>query len=153
MSLEDIIASYIDQQRSLGKRYLAEANILTAFRRSVGDVPVRDIRSEMISRFVDRDGTGHEARNRKHRVLSGLFFFAVTRRLLRASPTPRRPRKRACSSSVPYIYSEAELSGFSQRFRQRRRVHSMQSMPIRFVHFFCFYTVLGCAAARRGVSR
>lgn len=109
MSLEDIIASYIDQQRSLGKRYLAEANILAAFRRSVGDVPVHNIRSEVISRFVDRDGTGYEARNRKYRVLSGLFFFAVTRRLLRASPMPRRPRKRACSSSVPYIYSEAEL--------------------------------------------
>ncbi len=41
MSLEDIIASYITQQRSLGKRYLAEANILAAFRRSAGDVPVR----------------------------------------------------------------------------------------------------------------
>jgi hypothetical protein len=68
MSLEDIIANYITQQRSLGKRYLAEANILAAFRRSVGDVPVRDIRPEMILRFVDRGATGHETRSRKYRV-------------------------------------------------------------------------------------
>lgn len=109
MSLEDIIASYITQQRSLGKRYSAEANILAAFRRSVSDVPVRDIRPEMISRFVDRGRTGVETRSRKYRVLSGLFFFAVTRRHLRTSPMPRRPRNRAHSTYEPYIYSEAEL--------------------------------------------
>jgi hypothetical protein len=49
MSLDEIIANYITQQRSLGKRYLAEGNILKAFRRSIGDVPVRDIRPEMVS--------------------------------------------------------------------------------------------------------
>jgi integrase len=109
MSLEDIIANYITQQRSLGKRYLAEANILAAFRRSVGDVPVRNIRPEMISRFVDRGGTGYETRSRKYRVLAGLFFFAVTRRLLRTSPMPERRRKRVYPTYIPYIYSEAEL--------------------------------------------
>jgi integrase len=109
MSLEDIIANYIAQQRSLGKRYLAEANILAAFRRSVGDVPVRNIRPEMISRFVDRDGTSYETRSKKYRVLRGLFFFAVTRRLLKTSPMPDRRRKRVYPAYVPYIYSEAEL--------------------------------------------
>jgi integrase/recombinase XerD len=109
MSLEDIIANYITQQRSLGKRYSAEAKILASFRSSVRGVPLRDIRPEMISRFVDRGGTGVETRSKKYRVLSGLFFFAVTRRHLRTSPMPERPRKRACSSYVPYIYSEAEL--------------------------------------------
>ena len=57
MSLEDIITDYITQQRSLGKRYTSEAITLEAFRRSVGDVPVRDIHPEMISRFVDRGAT------------------------------------------------------------------------------------------------
>jgi integrase/recombinase XerD len=109
MSLEDIIANYITHQRSLGKRYSGEATILAAFGRSVSDVPVRDIRPEMISRFVDREGTGHETRSKKHRVLSDLFFFAVTRRLLRTSPMPQRLRQRVYPSYVPYIYSEAEL--------------------------------------------
>ena len=110
MSLEDIIANYITQQRSLGKRYLAEANILAAFRRSVGNVPVHDIGPEMISRFVDRGGTSHETRSRKYRVLSALFFFAVTRRLLeRRHQCRSASRKRVHPSYVPYIYSEAEL--------------------------------------------
>jgi hypothetical protein len=73
MSLEDIIASYIMQQRSLGKRYLAEANILKAFGRSVGDVPVRDIRPEMITHFADRGATGYENSSKKYRALAGYF--------------------------------------------------------------------------------
>jgi len=108
MSLEDIIADYITQQRSLGKRYTSEAITLRAFRRSVGDVPVRDIRPEMISRFVDRGATSHETRSKKYRALAGLFFFAVSRRLLKTSPMPRR-RKCVYPTFVPYIYSEAEL--------------------------------------------
>jgi integrase/recombinase XerD len=108
MSLDEIIANYITQQRSLGKRYGTEANILKAFRRSIGDVPVRDIRPEMVSRFIDRGGTSFETRGKKCRALAGMFFFAVTRRLLKTSPMPRR-RNRICPTFAPYIYSEAEL--------------------------------------------
>lgn len=109
MSLEDIIANYIAHQRSLGKRYLAEASTLAAFRRSVGATPVQNIRPEMILRFVDRGGTSYETRSKKYRILSYLFLFAVTRHYLRTSPMPKRPRKRVYPSYVPYIYSEAEL--------------------------------------------
>jgi integrase/recombinase XerD len=109
MSLGEIIANYIAHKRSLGMRYIAEAIILTAFKRSVSDVPLRNIRPEMISRFLDRDGTSDETVRKKHRVLSGLFRFAVTRHLLKASPMPKCPRKCGCSSYTPYIYSEDEL--------------------------------------------
>jgi integrase len=108
MSLEEIIVDYITQQRSLGKRYVGEANTLKAFKRSVGDVPLRDIRPEMISRFVDRGATSYETRSKKYRALAGLFFFAVSRRLLKTSPMPRRC-KRVYPTFLPYIYSQAEL--------------------------------------------
>jgi integrase/recombinase XerD len=108
MSLDEIIANYITQQRSLGKRYGTEGNILKAFRRSIGDVPVRDIRPEMVSRFIDQGGTSFETRGKKYRALAGMFFFAVTRRLLKTSPMPRR-RNRISPTFAPYIYSEAEL--------------------------------------------
>ena len=57
MRFNDIVDDYITQQRSLGKRYTSEANTLKAFARSIGNVPVRDIDPEMISRFVDRGAT------------------------------------------------------------------------------------------------
>ena len=84
MSLGEIIANYIAHKRSLGMHYIAEGIILTAFKRSVSDVPLRNIRPEMISRFLDRDGTSDETVRKKHRVLSGLFRFAVTRHLFPA---------------------------------------------------------------------
>jgi integrase/recombinase XerD len=109
MSLSDIIANYIDQQRCLGKRFSAEATILAAVRSAVSDVPLRDIRPDMISRFVDRDGTSDETKRKKYRVVFGVFRFAVTRHLLKASPMPQPPRMRCYSSYTPYISSEAEL--------------------------------------------
>ena len=109
MSLSDIIANYIEQQRCLGKRFSAEATILAAFRSAVSDAPLRDIRPDMISGFVDREGTSDETRRKKYRVVSGLFRFAVRRQLLKASPMPQPPRMRCYSSYTPYIYSEAEL--------------------------------------------
>ncbi len=109
MSLDDIIASYIEQQRCLGKRFSTEAIVLAAFSSAVSHVPLHDIRPDMVSRFVDRGGTSDATRHKKYRVLSGLFRFAVTRRLMKASPMPQRPRRRCHSSYTPYIYSEAEL--------------------------------------------
>jgi integrase/recombinase XerD len=109
MSLADIIANYIEQQRCLGKRFSAEATILAAFRSAVSDAPLRDIRPDTISRFVGRDGTSDGTKRKKYRVVSGLFRFAVTRHLLKASLMPQPSRIRCYSSYTPYIYSEAEL--------------------------------------------
>jgi integrase/recombinase XerD len=109
MTLNAIITSYVAQQRSLGKLYRSEAFTLAAFGKFTGDIPVRDIRSDVILHFISRVGANHETRSKKYRVLAGLFGFAVTRHHLRASPMPKCPRARVCSSYVPYIYSKGEL--------------------------------------------
>jgi len=75
----------------------------------VAETTLRDIRPHMVSRFVEGDGTSDETKHKKYRAVSGLFRFAVTRRLLKASPLPQPPRMRCYSSYAAYIYSEAEL--------------------------------------------
>ena len=97
MSTVSIIANYIEHNRCLGKRFATEETILTAFGRSVGDVPLRHIRPAMISQFLDRNGTNEATVRKKHRVLAGFFRFAVTRRRLRASPMPSCERKRGAA--------------------------------------------------------
>ena len=109
MSTDSTIADYIQHNRSLGKRFVAEETVLLAFSRSVGKVPLRDIRPAMITRFVNREGTSDETIAKKHRVLAGFFRYAVTRRRLKASPMPSFERKRGAASFTPYIFSEAEL--------------------------------------------
>jgi integrase/recombinase XerD len=109
MSTTSTIADYIQHNRSLGKRFVAEEAILSAFSRSIGKVPLHGIHPAMITRFVNRDGTSVETIAKKHRVLAGFFRYVVTRRRLKASPMPSFERKRGAASFTPYIFSEAEL--------------------------------------------
>jgi site-specific recombinase XerD len=109
MRTASTVADYIDHNRSLGKRFVGEAAILSAFSRAVGSLPLRNIRSGVISRFVHREGTSAETIAKKHRVLTSFFRYAVTRGRLKTSPMPSLERKRGATSFTPYIFSEAEL--------------------------------------------
>ncbi len=109
MSTTSTIADYIQHNRNLGKRFVAEEAILLAFSRSVGKVPLHGMHPAMITRFVNRDGTSVETIAKKRRVLAGFFRYAVTRCRLKASPMPSFERKRGAASFTPYIFSEAEL--------------------------------------------
>jgi integrase/recombinase XerD len=109
MNTASAIARYVAHHRCLGKRFINESAILTAFRKSVDNLPLSDIRSDMLSRFLNRVGMSDDAVRKKHRTLSRFFRFAVTRKLLRTSPMPRCIRKGGSSSYAPYIYTEAEL--------------------------------------------
>lgn len=109
MSTASAIADYVRHSRSLGKRFVTEATILSAFSRSVGNMPLRDIRPAMITRFVNREGTCDNTIAKKHSALKGFFRYALTRGQLKTSPLPSFERKRGASSFTPYIYSEAEL--------------------------------------------
>ena len=109
MSTISAIADYIEHNRCLGKRFASNAAVLTAFGRSVGNVPLRDIRPTMISRFLKHNSASGVTVSKYHSVLEGFFRFAVTRGRLRASPMPTCERKRGVAPHTPYIYSEAEL--------------------------------------------
>ena len=79
MSTTSTIADFVRHNRSLGKRFVAEEWILSAFGRSVGKVVLGDIRPAMITRFVNREGTCDETIRKKHRVLAGFFRYALNR--------------------------------------------------------------------------
>jgi site-specific recombinase XerD len=109
MSVASIVTSYIEHNRSLGKRFRSEGFILLAFARSVGDTPLHKIQPAMISRFVDRKGNRDITKRRKYRVLARFFRFVVARGRLRASPVPVIEWKRSTPPRTPYIYSQDEL--------------------------------------------
>jgi len=109
MSTASALADYIRHSRSLGKRFVTEEAVLSAFSRSVGKTPLRDIRPTMITRFVNREGTSDRTMAKKHSALRGFLRYALTRGHLTASPVPRFERTRRAPSFTPYIYSEAEL--------------------------------------------
>lgn len=109
MSTASTIADYIKHNRSLGKRFVAEAWILSAFLRTVDKVPLSEISPAMITRFVNREGTCDETIRKKYRALARFFRYAVARSRLEASPMPSCVNKRGLASFTPYIFSEGEL--------------------------------------------
>jgi hypothetical protein len=109
VSTASTIADYIRHKRSLGIRFDHGATVLSTFSRSVGKMPLRDIRPETITRFINREGISAETMAKQHGVLAGFFRYAVTRRRLKASPMPSFESRRCTPSFTPYIYSEAEL--------------------------------------------
>ncbi len=109
MSTTSTIAAYIQHNRNLGKRFVAEEAILLAFSHSIGKLALHGIRPAMITRFVNRDGTSAETIAKKRRVLAAFFRYAVTRCRLKASPMPSFERRHGATSFTPYIFSDAEL--------------------------------------------
>ena len=86
MSTASTIADYIRHKRSLGLRFDHGATVLSTFSRSVGKMPLRNIRPETITRFINRESISAETMAKQHGVLAGFFRYAVTRRRLKASP-------------------------------------------------------------------
>src|SRR5262252_11252326 len=109
MIATDAIVKYIAHQRCLGKRFVRDSAMLSAFGKSVGKIPLSDVRSDMIRLYLNREATSDETVRRKHRALSGFFRFVVARHLLQASPMPNNMRKRGPSTYTPYIYTDSEL--------------------------------------------
>jgi integrase/recombinase XerD len=103
VSTDSTIADYLQHNRSLGKRFVAEEAVLLAFSRSVGNAPLHGIDEAMITRFVNRDGASVETIARKRRVLVGFFRYAVARYGLKASPMPRFERKRGAAPFTLYL--------------------------------------------------
>lgn len=110
MSTASTIADYIRHNRSLGKRFVAEEQILSAFNRSVDQVPLRSIPPVAIARFVYCEGTSAGTIAKKHRVLAGFFRYATTRGRLKVSPMPAYRHKRGVTAFTPYIFSKVELT-------------------------------------------
>jgi site-specific recombinase XerD len=108
MTLTDAIEAYVTLKRSLGAVFTAQASILRAFGRTLGDISLDTISAEACSAFCR--GTGLPTRHwvNKHSTLRGFFTYLRSRGYIVSSPL-QEPGPRARHSFHPYIYSHEEL--------------------------------------------
>lgn len=108
MTLSRAIEAYVTLRRSLGAVFTAQAAILRAFGRTVGDRPLDAISAEACATFCR--GTGPPTRfwENKYHTLRGFFHYLVSRGYLAISPL-QEPGPRVQRSFQPYIYSHEEL--------------------------------------------
>jgi integrase len=108
MKLIEVINAYVSLQQSLGMRFEAAGRLLRQFARNMGDVSIEDIRPQRVADFLRGAGPLSATWALKHKVLSGLYRFAITRGYVSASPLPTAVPKLP-PQQTPYVYSTDEL--------------------------------------------
>jgi site-specific recombinase XerD len=109
MKTSKVIFRYVTYKRALGYRFCAEEAILRAFSISINDKPIATIGKQDVLTFLNGSGPITVTWGKKHRVLSGLFRFLISRGLAEFSPMPTVIPKSTVTPFVPYIYSHDEL--------------------------------------------
>lgn len=143
MKLAEAVESYLTLRRSLGAVFSAEARILRAFVRTLGDISLDTIDREAVHAFCR--GTGPPTRwwERKHYTLRDCFAYLMSRGHMSASPiaelAPRIPR-----SFEPYIYSREEL----QRLLDATEILEANHVPLQHATFRTLLLVLYGAGLR-----
>lgn len=108
MMVADVIEAYLTRQRSLGMRFDSAGELLHRFGRAMGERPIEEVTAEAILDFLNGRGALTATWALKHRVLTGLYRFAVSRGYVDSSPLPTTLPKLP-PQQTPYVYSTEEL--------------------------------------------
>ena len=108
MMLTDVIDAYLTRQRSLGMRFESSGQLLFRFSRAMGDQPIQEVTPGAVFDFLNGNGTLTATWVLKHRVLTGLYRFAISRGYVDKSPLPATLPKLP-PQQTPYVYSTDEL--------------------------------------------
>jgi integrase/recombinase XerD len=108
MRLHDLVETYIAYKHSLGMRYRSQVAVLRAYCRTVGDVAIEEVRPESVLTFIRGTGPLTSRSIEYHRVLAGLYRYAISRGLTTISPLPANMPARPLPF-IPYVYTGDEL--------------------------------------------
>jgi integrase/recombinase XerD len=108
MMVTDVINAYLTRQRSLGMRFESAGEILHRFGRTMGERPFQDPTAAEILDFLNGNGALTATWMLKHKVLTGLYRFAISREYVDSSPLPTTLPKLP-PQQTPYVYSTEEL--------------------------------------------
>ena len=108
MRLVDVVDAYLMRQRSLGMRFESAGQLLRRFSRAMGDRRIQEVTPEAVLDFLNGKGVLTATWTLKHRVLTGLYRFAVSRGYVDDSPLPTTLPKLP-PQLTPYVYSTDEL--------------------------------------------
>ena len=106
--LADVIDAYLTRQRSLGMRFDSAGQLLRRFSRAIGDRPIQEVTPKAVLDFLNGRGALTATWTLKHKVLTGLYRFAVSRGYVDSSPLPTTLPKLP-PQQTPYVYSNDEL--------------------------------------------
>jgi integrase/recombinase XerD len=108
MMVPDVIDAYLTRQRSLGMRFGSAGELVHRLGRVMGERPIQEVTAGAILDFLNGNGALTATWMLKHRVLTGLCRFAVSRGYVDGSPLPTTLPKLP-PQQTPHVYSTDEL--------------------------------------------
>ena len=88
MKLLELVNAYVTFKRSLGMRFTTQPRVLRRFSRVLGDIDVREVTPEAVRAFLDGDRSLTNTWFLNHKLLRGLFKFAISRGFTTRLPLP-----------------------------------------------------------------
>jgi len=109
MKLQSAVTQYIIYQRSLGKKYLSNEQVLKRFIRFIGlNKNLTEIQSKDIDLFLTIKGAITNSWHHKYQILSVFYRYMLSRGYAKVSPLPSIIPKKL-PTLTPYIYNVKEL--------------------------------------------
>jgi integrase/recombinase XerD len=109
MKLVELVNAYVTFKRSLGMRFATQPRVLRRFSRVLGDIEVCEVTPEAVRAFLDGDRSVTNTWFLNHKLLRGLFKFAISRGFTTRLPLPDITPS-ALPPFRPHIYSTNELT-------------------------------------------
>ncbi|TAN37335.1 MAG: integrase [Nitrospirae bacterium] len=107
MRLAQLTAEYVTFKQSVGMRFRAEAVILNAFCRAMGDIDITEVSPCLVDNYLTGTGPLTAFWHRKLEALSGFYRYTISRGHISLSPLPTIIPKRPTNFN-PYIYTNNE---------------------------------------------
>ena len=145
----DVIDAYLTRQRSLGMRFEVRRRVAPSLRPGNGERPIQEVTAGAILDFLNGNGALTATWTLKHRVLTGLYRFAVSRGYVDNSPLPTT-LPRLPPQQTPYVYSTDELRRLLDS--DSDPAHGPQSSSPRHVPHAAVAPVRNRHAYRRGLA-
>ena len=122
----DVIDAYLSRQRSLGMRFDSAGELLHRFGRAMGERPIEEVTAGAILDFLNGNGALTATWMLKHRVLTGLYRFAVSRGYVVDNSPLLTTLPKLPPQQTPYVYSTDELRRLLEATAILRTGHSRQ---------------------------
>jgi integrase len=109
MRVSEAIQGYLRKKRANGLAYETEEETLSAFQRSVNDVPIGEVTSQQVSDFLNCRNVSNATWMAKHYRLRMLFEFWTDRGSMCAISMPEPQRRGKDRRPTPFIYTRTEI--------------------------------------------
>ena len=108
MKIAQLVTEYIEFKHALGVRFRAEATILKAFSRAMGDIDIAKVQTSAVHAFLAGKGQVTSFWFAKFGVLARFYRFLMIRNYVDSIPLPQTMPKRP-EPMKPYIYTLEQL--------------------------------------------